>query len=86
MTRQEIFEAISAERYYQDKKWGRDFDKGHDQYHWVAFICKYAGKAINWPFDKEEFVKNMIKVAAIAVGDLEIRDDVKQYNEPKETP
>lgn len=84
MTRKEIYDEIEKERAYQDGKWGVELDKGHDQYHWVAFITQQAAKALQWgSCNRAAFRKAMLKVAAVAVAALERLEDVHPYNPPQ---
>jgi len=74
-----IFEAIKQERAYQDGRWGgADHDDQHGPNEWIAFITAYAGKTFycckDHPADIQEFKRNMIKVAALAVAAIEWAD------------
>lgn len=71
ITRQEIFGNINAEREYQDRKWGTEFDSKNTVNDWVTYITNYLGKASTIPFNENTFRVNMYKVAALAVAALE---------------
>jgi len=71
MIRTEIYKAIDAERTYQDKKWGAEFDHLNNANDWVAYIAIYLGKAVTFPWNKEAFRTAILKVAALAVAILE---------------
>lgn len=71
MTREEIFHKITAERQYQDAKWGVENDKNNTPNDWIAYITKYAGNASSLPFSEAHFRMQMIKVAALAIAALE---------------
>ena len=75
MTQEEIFKQITAERKYQDHKWG-DSDSYNTPYHWGAYIGAYTNRSlIGNPGDTEArteaFKADMVKVAALAVAALE---------------
>lgn len=71
MARKEIFEAISAERDYQDGVWGTKFDDKNTPNDWATFLTQYAGKVAPLQMETEVYRKNLVKVAAIAVAALE---------------
>jgi hypothetical protein len=71
--RHAVFGEITAERTYQDSKWG---GKPHDDTQlpedWQKYIIEYAGgtgRASTY-----EFRKRMVKVAALAVAAIESLD------------
>jgi len=67
-----IFGEILAERKAQDTKWGGSVhDDTHTNFDWIAYLAKHTGKAVQWPFDKQLFRQQMIKVAALAVAAVE---------------
>ena len=74
MKRQDIFNEIDAERSYQDSTWGPKLDQANTPNDWVAYITKYAGRAVTMPFDPNVFRAQLIKVAALATAALE-QDD-----------
>lgn len=67
----DIFEQINGERYYQNERWGNDFDSKNTPNDWVAYISKYLGQAVTMPFDEATFRIQLKKVATIAVAALE---------------
>ncbi len=69
--RHEIFEAVEAERAYQDKKWGREFDDKNTPNDWVAYLTRYTGLAVTMPWDEAAFRKAIVKVMAICCAILE---------------
>jgi len=71
MTREEIYIAITKEREYQDVKWGRTFDDQNTANDWLAYIVSYAGKALTYPWNREQFRKAILKTAALCVVVLE---------------
>ena len=71
MQRIKVFQAISAERDYQDRKWGTGFDDKNTANDWVAYITCYLGKAVTMPWNGDHFRKAMIKVASLCVAVLE---------------
>ena len=81
-TRNSIFAEISAEREYQDSKWGgAEVDDRENGYmEWVGYITKYAtrwfpGGFAPWnEIAKASFRESMIKVAALAVAAVEQYD------------
>lgn len=74
---EDIFKEISAERKYQDKKWGGpEHDDLNTCNNWVAYITKYS---TGWawkisPPTLVEFRRSMVKVAALAVAAIEAVD------------
>lgn len=73
MTRLEIFAQIDEEREYQQEKFGH-LDETNTAYNWAAYISHYATRhLIGDPklVSEEEFKKDMIKVASLAVAALE---------------
>ena len=79
MERIKVFQAISAERDYQDGKWGTEFDDKNTANDWVAYIASYLGKAVTNPWNGEQFRKALIKVAALCVAILEREDFPKRH-------
>jgi hypothetical protein len=72
MEKNEIWTAILQERANQDKKWGGPIhDDNHNSHDWIAFIAKHLGRAVEWPWNRENFKTQMIRVAALAVAALE---------------
>ena len=74
MIRSEIFDYIDAERDYQDRKWGHNFDAKNTPNDWVAYITKYAGQAVTLPYDAEQFRTQLLKVATLCTAALEQAD------------
>lgn len=75
---QKILAEIAAERRHQDLKWGGpSHDDGHHSHDWVAFIVRYLGRAVVWPWDAETYRRAMVKVAALAVAAIEWVDRTK---------
>jgi hypothetical protein len=72
--RSNIFVEISNERDYQDGKWGKENDDRNTPNDWIAYITAWTGKAYKYPSCKDNFRKNMVKVAAIAVAAVEACD------------
>jgi hypothetical protein len=71
MTRDKVFQMINE---YQNEKWGTDFDDKNTPNDWVAYITRYLGKAVLFPFNGDVFRGAMLKVAALAVAVLERED------------
>lgn len=75
MNRQDIFNEIQKERAYQTVKWGTS-DPQNTEYNWAAYIGAYTNRSlIGFPLStaerREDFKKDMIKVAALAVAAIE---------------
>jgi len=70
----EIFKEIKREREYQNYKWGNEFDDKNTSNDWIAYIAAYLGQVWTCPFNAEEYRKNLIKVAALAVAAVETYD------------
>jgi len=82
MDRKEILEAINRERLNQDNQWGgSEHDDKHTNNDWIAYINKQTGKAVNYPFDFNNFKNRMYKVAALAVAAIEWVDRNKDILE-----
>lgn len=82
-----IFRDIQSERFMQDGQWkGPDHDDTHNSHDWLAFILKHAGRAVIWPWDREKFREQMVKVAALAVAAIQWCDrlEKEQPHEPSE--
>ena len=75
--RNDVYEAIDLEREYQDKKWGKEFDDKNTPNDWVAYIARYLGKAVIFPWSKDAFQTAILKIAALCVAILE-RDNFPQ--------
>lgn len=71
MNREDIYSLITAERIYQDEKWGTEFDALNTPNDWVAFIARFLGKAITLPWNQSLFRLAILKVAALCVAVLE---------------
>jgi hypothetical protein len=71
MNRDEIFTAITAERNYQDTKWGTSFDDKNTPNDWASFFNQYLARASKVDVTPEMFRVSMIKVAALAVASIE---------------
>lgn len=73
-----IIVEIKEELIRQEEKWGgQDHDEEHSRNDWVAFITGSLGNAVkngngegSWDIDGEQFHKQMIHVAALAVSAL----------------
>lgn len=80
MSRQQIYDLIEQERSYQDRKWGHETDDTKNTpWMWVAYLARYATNWMHGQFDiskndADDFRKNMIKVAAIAIAAVESLD------------
>ena len=75
--RRTIFKLIDAERDYQEKKWGDDFDEKNTINDWVTYICRYASNAAfhdKQPVDQEKVKQAFIKVATLALAALEMQE------------
>lgn len=71
MNRDEIFTAITAERNYQDTKWGTSFDDKNTPNDWVSFFPQLLTKASTLKLSRKEFESAMVKIAALAVAAIE---------------
>lgn len=68
-----VLAEVRSEIEYAFSRWGLDFDDKNTANDWVAYIGIYAAAAVKMngidvPFDQEQFISNMRKVASIAVG------------------
>jgi hypothetical protein len=72
--RERIFAQISAEREYQNGRWGNEFDKKNTPNDWVTYIVCYLGKAVTLPWNGPQFRSALVKVAALAVAAIEWYD------------
>ena len=74
LSQDELLQEIKKERDYQDKKWGGEWtDNSWSASDWIAFIEKYKTNALVAAIngEKDEFVKQMIKVAALGLAAAE---------------
>ena len=70
---EEVLEKIRTEREYQNKEWGKEFDKLHDINDWIAFMIRYLGQAsMEYSDDKEKGIESFTKAVTIGVAALEI--------------
>lgn len=77
----DVYQAIEAERNRQ-KAWGSDeFDKGNTRNDWIAYIVSYAGDAAKVKKKEKSgteedmrFVRNLVKVAALAIAAIEAHE------------
>ena len=66
---EQVWNLIRQERAAQDTKWGGSkHDDEHNHHDWVVYLIKHIGKAVAWPFDRDLFQRQMIRVAALAVA------------------
>ena len=85
--RNQILEAIEAERDYQDGRWGTETDDTVNRPNdYIGYISHYATKWFSGGFppytpqNVDEFRESMIKVAAIAVAAVESLDRQREAN------
>lgn len=73
MTQQDVFCLIAQERDRQDAKWGRQAD--YTQQKWLTILVEEVGEVAEAILEKrpEEWVKEMVQVAAVVVRALELR-------------
>lgn len=83
--RKQIFEQIEKRCQEQDLQWG---GKDHDDHHlyrdWISFICKFLGKASDYPFNAYKFHDAMLDIAALAVQSLSWNERVMLPKRKKE--
>ncbi len=72
--RARILDEITAEREYQDGKWGSVFDAQNTVNDWVTYIVHYLSNASRMPFNRDDYRKGLVKAAALAVAALEALD------------
>jgi hypothetical protein len=81
MERQQIFDAISKERAYQDVLWGPTFDDYNTADDWATFITYYVTRSlVSKKFDQDKFVVDLIKVAALAVAAIETCNRTRNFS------
>jgi hypothetical protein len=71
---QKIFDEIKAERKYQDRCWGAEFDDKNNLDNWIRYIVSYCARASNFHASLSQQRRDMMKVAAIAVAACEAFD------------
>lgn len=72
MKRQQIYNAISKEREYQDTLWSQEFDTHNTADDWATFITFYTTRnLLKKKFNQDDFILDMVKVAALAVAAIE---------------
>lgn len=69
---QKVLEEIEAERKYQDRCWGPDFDDKNNLDNWIRYITTYCGRSGQGSPSRQR--RDMLKVAAIAVAACESFD------------
>lgn len=69
--RAEIFEEIETERLHQDTLFGPDFDDQNTANDWAVYLLRYTANTCEFNVGIENWRRQMIKVAAIAVAALE---------------
>lgn len=84
--RNQVYHAIDTERSYQEQKWGRNHDEGHDVPAWLCFIQHHLNLAIaaaSTSKDQTEALHQVRKIAALAVSCMEVLGaPVRQLNVP----
>lgn len=83
MTREEILQEVIQERQYQNGKWGADFDQLNTPNDWVAYLVAYVGKSVTLPWNRAEFRKRVIQVAALCFAILEREDYAPRHYDSK---
>lgn len=71
---QKVFDEIQAERNYQNRGWGDEFDNKNSLDNWVSYIITYCGRASNFQASPSQQRRDMMKVAALAVAACESFD------------
>ena len=66
-----VFSQIRAERTYQDKKWGTEFDDKNTVNDWAAYANLYLAKATNMGASFDEQRSGILKAATLLVAALE---------------
>lgn len=69
-----VLEEIKAERDYQDRHWGPDFDDKNTLNDWVTYITQYCARASSFQTSPNGQRFAMVKVAALAVAACEAFD------------
>ncbi len=78
-TRVEIYKEIDEERARQDVKHGGSYnDDSNYQYDWVDHIQKQAEEANNLAKNLNAFIRQMIRVAALAVAAIESQERLEE--------
>ena len=83
MTQDAILLEIEGERLYQNARWGAEFDRLNTPNDWVAYLTSYVGKAVTLPWNRAEFRKRIIQVAALCFAILEREDYAPRHYDPK---
>jgi hypothetical protein len=84
MTRSEIVQLIVDERERQFNLPGREFDILNTPNDWSGLICKYASRGIvthHTQTNRDDFVDDLIKAAAVILAALEHVDLLVSRNE-----
>ena len=72
----EVLEKIRTEREYQNKEWGKEFDKLHNINDLIAFMVRYLGQAsMEYSDDKTKGLESFTKAVTIGVAALEIASE-----------
>jgi hypothetical protein len=78
MKREDVYELIDKERYYQDLKWGGpDHDRTHSVGDWIVFMDIFLEKAKRGLRRNDtEALVNILKLTSLGVAALESAGDV----------
>ena len=63
----QVLREIEWEQKRAHDTWGPDFDKANTANDWIAYITRYAGMAVTFPFDQTRFEDSMIKAAGLCL-------------------
>ena len=66
-----IVAKVLAERALQIKNWGEGFDVANTANDWVAIIAMNLGRAVTYPWDRNQFEISLTKVCALALAAVE---------------
>jgi hypothetical protein len=70
-SRVNVIEKIIAEREYQQKTWGTEFDDNNTLNDWVTYAVIYLGRAASMKATPVEQYSGVLKAATLLVGALE---------------
>jgi hypothetical protein len=76
---EDVLLAIKAEREYQKKKWGEEFDSKNTPNDWIAYVTHYVSKAATKPLSDAKFASNLLKAATLCVAALQRTNYAKRH-------
>lgn len=71
-----ILQQVKAEMYYQESKWGTEFDDKNTPNDWASYFLPYISASCTQEIDLRKRCQALIKVAALAVSAIMAQERV----------